>query len=156
MQQPWQHPTIIQHTQRLLRSYHHWTGQSLLEPLPQTPIAQSEALFDAPFALLSHGTQADPIFNYGNQTALDLWEFDWQAFTHMPSRLSAEPIAQADRSQLLAEAKNKGYISDYQGIRISRTGKRFWIEQVVLWDVLSETGENCGQAATFSHWRVIE
>jgi hypothetical protein len=152
---PAQAPSVIQHSQRLISSFQHWTGRSLIaqEFLNQSPAQQAQALFQANFVLVSHGTQADPIFNYGNQQALDLWEFDWETFTHLPSRHSVEPVAQEERDRLLAEARANGYISNYKGIRISRTGKRFWIEDVILWDVLTETGENCGQAAMFPHWR---
>lgn len=138
-----------------MMSFQHWTGQWLLEPSSDNPVIQAKELFTASFVVVSHGVQADPIFNYGNQAALDLWEFDWPTFTQLPSRLSAEPLAREDRDRLLAQAKIKGYISDYQGIRISRTGQRFWIENVILWDVLTETGETCGQAATFSRWRFV-
>jgi hypothetical protein len=151
MQSPWQNPDIIQHSQRLLQSFTHWTGESLLPNEP--PEVQAQKLFQADFVIVSHGTEADPIFNYGNQLALDLWEFDWHTFTQLPSRQSAEPVAQEDRDRLLAAAKRQGYISDYQGVRISRSGRRFWIENVILWDVLTEAGENCGQAATFKTWR---
>lgn len=150
-------PDVIIHSQRLLRSFEHWTGQSLLDGpvLNHDPRDQAEALFKAPFAVVSHGTQADPVFNYGNQMALDLWEFDWETFTQLPSRRSAEAVAQAERDRLLAEARQKGYIRNYQGVRISRTGQRFWIEQVILWEILDEGGQYRGQAATFKTWRPV-
>jgi hypothetical protein len=140
---PWDEPHIIQHTQRLITSFEHWTGRSLY------PVAE---LFYAPIVVVSHGTEPDPIFNYGNDQALALWEFDWAQFTQLPSRLSAEPTQQIDRDRLLAQAKAQGYIDNYQGIRISRSGRRFRIKDVILWDVLTETGENCGQAAMFKRW----
>lgn len=144
-----QSPTIIQHTQRLIRSYEYWVGKSLIHSF------EPQALFEAPFVIVSHGVEADPIFNYGNQQALDLWEVDWERFTQMPSRESAERVSQEERAHLLVEAKTKGYISNYRGIRISSTGKRFWIENVILWTVLDERNQPCGQAATFSDWRFI-
>ena len=137
----------LEHAQRLLQSFHHWTGKTLIE----TP----EALFDAPFVVVSHGTELDPVFNYANQQALTLWEMDWATFTQTPSRKSAEPVSQEERSRLLAQAQAQGYISDYHGIRISRTGRRFWIENVILWTVLNELSQPCGQAATFSSWKFI-
>lgn len=137
----------IQQAQRLITSFQHWTGKPLIE----TP----EALFEAPFVVVSHGTEPDPIFNYANRQALDLWEMDWDTFTQLPSRYSAEPISQEERSRLLAQAKAQGYISDYRGVRISSTGKRFWIEDVILWTVLDELDQPCGQAATFSSWKFI-
>ncbi|MGV0026686.1 MEKHLA domain-containing protein [Phormidesmis priestleyi] len=150
---PWQQASVIDHTQRLIRSFQHWTGKLLIAQ--DSPEKQAQSLFKASFAVVSHGTEADPIFNYANAQALDLWQLDWQRFTQMPSRLSAEPIVQAERDRLLAEAKIKGYISDYQGIRISSIGQRFWIENVVLWDVFDENDQPSGQAATFSHWRFL-
>lgn len=137
----------LQQAQRLINSFRHWTGKTLI----QTP----EALFEAPFVVVSHSTEPDPIFNYGNRQALTLWEMDWETFTQLPSRKSAEPISQEERSRLLAQAKVQGYISDYRGVRISSTGKRFWIEDVILWTVLDELNQPCGQAATFSTWKFI-
>ena len=154
LESPWQHEVAIQHTQRLLRSFQHWTGRSLLAPAA-TPAATAQALFQAPFVVVSHGTQTDPIFNYGNQTALDLWELDWPTFTQTPSRSTAEPEEHRDREQLLQNAKTHGYISDYQGIRISCTGRRFRIANVILWEVLDETNHRCGQAATFDQWEFL-
>jgi MEKHLA domain len=150
---PWQQASVIDHTQRLIRSFQHWTGQPLIAQ--NSPERQARSLFEASFAVVSHGTQADPIFNYGNAQALHLWQLSWEKFTQMPSRLSAEPITQAERDHLLAEAKLKGYISDYRGIRISSTSQRFWIEDVILWNVFDENDQPSGQAATFSHWKFL-
>ena len=37
-------------------------------------LADATALYGAPFAALSHGTQSDPILNFANRTALTLWQ----------------------------------------------------------------------------------
>lgn len=148
---PWQQPTVIQHSQRLIRSFQHWFDRPLLE-LDGLPLETAEALFHAPFVVVSHGTQTDPILNYGNSQALTLWEMGWAQFTQTPSRLTAEPMEQEERDRLLAQARAQGYISDYKGIRISSTGQRFWIQDVVLWDVLDEQNQRCGQAARFDRW----
>ncbi len=145
---------LIQHSQDLLNSYEDCVGTELI-PRSDSPADEADRLFTAPFVVVSHGGQTDPIFNYGNQTALDLWEFDWDTFTQLPSRLSAEPENQADRDRLLQEARCNGYIQNYQGIRISRTGKRFSIENVTLWTVRDAQGSAIGQAATFSDWQFI-
>jgi MEKHLA domain len=152
---PWQQAAIIQHSQRLLNSFQYWTGQPLLPP-DASPALQAKTLFTAPFVVVSHGSEADPIFNYGNAQALALWQFDWDTFTQLPSRQSAAPIAQAERAQLLAEAKAKGYISNYRGIRINRAGQRFAIANVILWAVLDDNQQAIGQAATFDQWEFID
>jgi MEKHLA domain len=152
---PWNNPAIVQHSQRLMQSFQHWTGRALLPSVDSSPQDLAQALFQASFVIVSHGTQADPIFNYGNLQALALWELDWQTFTQMPSRRSAAPSELEDRAKLLIEAKQKGYISNYRGVRTSSTGRQFWIENVILWDVLDEQQQPCGQAAMFDQWRFI-
>jgi hypothetical protein len=148
---PWQQAAIVHHSQRLLRSFAHWTGRTLLE-VEGTPEAIAQALFEAPFVVTSHGTEADPILNYGNRKALELWQMDWQQFTRTPSRYTAEPMEQEERARLLEQAKQQGVISNYEGIRISCQGQRFRIQNVIVWDVLDEDNICCGQAATFSSW----
>ena len=146
--------SLIEHCQYLLNSFKALTGRDLIDRSPSIEI-QANNLFHANFVMVSHDTQPDPVFNYGNQTALDLWEFDWEDFLQLPSRLSAEPMAQIDRDRLLLEAKNNGYIQSYGDVRISRTGKRFWIENVTIWTVTDRYGKDIGQAATFSKWSPI-
>jgi hypothetical protein len=70
----------------------------------------------------------------------------------MPSRKCVEPVTQEERDRLLAAAATKGYIDNYSGVRISSTGKRFQIEDVILWNVLDEQNQRCGQAAVFSKY----
>ncbi|MDJ0736946.1 MAG: MEKHLA domain-containing protein [Nostocaceae cyanobacterium] len=153
VQFPWQQEAIIRHTQRLLRSYQHWMGQSLFD-LTMAPAELAQELFVAPFVVVSHGTEPDPIFNYGNQKALELWELSWEEFTQMPSRKSAEEVVQEERNRLLAETVSKGF-SHYSGVRISSTGKRFHIENGIIWNVLNEQNQQCGQAALFWQWKFV-
>jgi hypothetical protein len=152
---PWTSPAVIHHTQCLLNSYLHWFSQDLLANLSPDPATAAHQLFCAPCVVLSHGTQADPILNYGNQAALTLWEMAWPDFTQMPSRLTAEPDLREVRSQLLATAAQQGYLTDYEGVRVSKAGKRFLIQQAIIWKVLDADGSVCGQAATFDRWQSL-
>ncbi len=147
-------PHIIAHTQRLLNSFYHWFGYYLV-PERETRALIAEQVFMAPFVVLSHGTEPDPILNYGNQSALQLWEMDWDAFTQMPSRLTAEVDVREERLNLLAKAAQQGYLTDYSGVRISKTGKRFLIEQAIIWKLFDEEGNVYGQAATFKDWKSL-
>jgi hypothetical protein len=154
--QPWLQESLLQHIQLLLYSFHHWTGNDLISIRDrQSPLETANLLFNADFVIVSHGTQADPILNYGNQKALDLWEMDWQTFTSTPSRYTAEPMERSEREKLLAQAKSQGYISNYRGIRIASTGDRFYINQAIIWNVVDQQGKVWGQAATFSDWQAI-
>src|SRR3569623_78583 len=130
---PYEQPEIAAYSYCLIDSYKHWTGRDLL-PFDKRDILP-HALYHAPFALVSHGTQADPIFCYANLTAQKLWQMDWRQFTALPSRLSAEPEAQEDRQRLLAQAEEKGHIDNYSGIRITAGGQRFRIKHCMLWNV---------------------
>lgn len=141
-------------TERLLRSFSHWIGRDLLPPADSLS-RQAEALFHAPFVVVSHGTEEDPILTYGNETALALWEMPWETFTQTPSRLTAEPVSREERAKLLEEVTRTGFINRYQGIRISSQGRRFRIHQAVVWNLLDEENRYCGQAATFSRWTYV-
>ena len=112
------------------------------------------ALWEANTVIVAHGTETDPVFFYGNKRALALFEMDWASFVQLPSRLSAEPLLRDERDQLLARVARDGCITDYAGIRISSTGKRFRIEQAVVWNLIDEDGTSHGQAAAFERWHV--
>ncbi|MEM8643062.1 MAG: MEKHLA domain-containing protein [Cyanobacteria bacterium P01_G01_bin.54] len=144
-------PFYRQHGNLLCQSYQRFTGQSLL-PNPLTHEEPIEALFAAPFALLSHGIEADPIFNFGNQTALTLFELTWAQLLQVPSRTSAEPLNQAERQRLLTRVTEQGYIDDYSGVRISATGRRFLIRAAIVWNLIDAQGQYQGQAAVFDQW----
>ncbi len=150
----WRSPALIDWCRLLLDSFYRWTGRELLERVG-TAEDQARALFTAPFVVVSHGTEDDPVLNYGNQAALDLWEYTWEQLTKTPSRLTAEPGERAERERMLAEAASRGYIDDYRGVRISRSGRRFLVEHAVVWTVIDQAGVRRGQAATFSRWSYL-
>jgi MEKHLA domain len=154
MLSPWLESSVIEQTQLILNSYQHWMGETLIDRLADAA-EEANLLFFAPFPVLSHGCQSDPILNYGNRSTLDLWETDWDELTQTPSRLTAEPTIQAERERFLRQVTENGYIDDYSGVRISRRGRRFYIENAVVWNLIDEAGAYCGQAATFREYRFI-
>ena len=109
-------------------------------------------LYEAPFALVAHDTRADPIFGYANRMAQNAFEMNWTEITSIPSRQSAEPVLQDERQSLLQRVHQFGFIDDYSGIRISKTGKRFWIRNATVWNVIDTNGARVGQAARFDRW----
>lgn len=145
---------LANHVQRLLASYHHWFGHSLIEP-GATASATAQRLWDAPFAVLSHDTAPAPLFNYANRAGLALFEMDWPQLLATPSRASAEAVTQEERDQLLARVSSQGYIGDYSGVRISRSGRRFRIENAKVWNLLDGDGCYAGQAALISQWQYL-
>ncbi|HEY3760197.1 MAG TPA: MEKHLA domain-containing protein [Verrucomicrobiae bacterium] len=154
MKNLWQTDWGIAHTQTLARSFKHFTARDLLAgQFSETNLAQK--IFAASFVVVSHGTEADPILNYGNQTALALWEMSWEEFTRTPSRLTAETLKREERAQLLEAVTHRGFVDHYSGVRISQSGRRFEIANATIWNLVSPTGQPCGQAATFPKWRFI-
>lgn len=147
----WMDPGVVHWIQRLLDSYRHWIGSDLIERHGD-PEFQARTLFESPLVVVSHGSEGDPILNYGNQTALELWEMTWEEFIKTPSRLTAEPVNRAEREWMLEQARVRGFIDTYRGVRISGTGRRFLVENALIWNVLDAGHQRIGQAATFSHW----
>jgi hypothetical protein len=96
--------------------------------------------------------EEDPLLNYGNQVALELWEMTWENLTRTPSRLTAEPMNRAEREWMLEQAKARGYLDTYRGVRVTSTGRRFLVENALIWTVVDSAGSTVGQAATFSQW----
>ena len=142
------------HVERMLTSWHHWTGRYLVDPeLPK--VEQARQLFHAPFAVLSHDAAPDPLLNYSNQAGLALFELTWDELLQTPSRLTAEPTHRDARARLLAAVSSQGYIDNYRGVRISKSGRRFMIEQATVWNLFDDSGAHYGQAATFGAWRFL-
>jgi class 3 adenylate cyclase len=136
-------PAAADYARLLAESFARVVGRPLCSGEPAL------ALWNQPRPLVSHGTEADPIFRYANRAALTLWQMDWDAFTRLPSRLSAESAQdiQSDRDRYLSEAAARGFVESYAGIRISATGQRFRISETVLWTVSDALGRRHGQAA---------
>jgi|TARA_B100001741_G_C16522785_1_gene585585 hypothetical protein len=145
---------LFRHVELLLNSFSSLVGRDLLVR-NRTREEQAHCLFTAPFVVVSHGTEDDPILNYGNEKALCLWGMTWEDFVQTPSRKTAEPIHQNERAQLLERTLKNGYIDDYSGIRVSKTGKRFKIDQAIIWNITDENGHYYGQAATFDTWHYL-
>ena len=130
------------------------TGRDLLEH-DCSPEEAARQVFHAPFALLSHNAAADPVLTYGNRTALELYGLSWEELTAMPSRYTAEEPERAERARLLARVTADGFIDDYAGVRISKNGRRFRIENVTVWNLTDAQGVICGQAALFASWTFL-
>jgi len=139
------------HSFILARSFKHWTDRELV-PGAGSPAEMSRAVFEAPFVVVSHGTELDPVLNYGNRAALQLWEMSWDELTVTPSRFTAEPPNREERARLLEAVAQRGYIRDYSGVRISKSGQRFRILEATVWNLITLDGKICGQAALFDRW----
>lgn len=135
-----------QHAQLLARSYARLLGRSLYR------YSDPQALYHAPFPILSQSTDDDPLLTYCNLAAQELWQLGWGQMVGMASRLKAEPGHRETRAEMFDRMRTQGFIDDYAGIRISATGKRFEIRNAVIWSLCDTSGEKQGEALTFSDY----
>jgi hypothetical protein len=141
---------------RVAQSFHHVTGRSLLEEAALDPKALGLSAWFGEFALLTHRGDAGAVLNYGNRFALKLWEMDWNSFTATPSSNTAPHDASAGRDLLMEKVARENHVSGYAGVRISRSGRRFVIEDVTVWRLLDDKGGSFGMAAFFRRFRYLE
>ena len=134
-------------------SYRRLTGKVLVSVASGDTEALRQAMWDAPRAIVAHGTEDDPVFFYANRLALELFEMSFEDFTCLPSRYSAEPIERDARARLLEQVARRGYVDDYSGVRIAASGRRFMIEAGTVWNLADKAGICHGQAATFTAQR---
>ena len=136
----------------IVDSFAHVTG-GVLVPAGSDPAA---ALWDLPAVVVAHGTEADPLFFYGNRAALTLFEMRAEDFVRLPSRLSAEASGREARAILMKRVGNSNFVGDYSGVRVSAAGKRFRINGASVWNLLREEGAVHGQAAAFARWTLLD
>jgi hypothetical protein len=142
------------HVQLLLESLRVFTGRDLVDARV-SPEEAARRIFHAPFAVLSHSADPDPVLTYGNLAGLDLFEMTWEELVVTPSRYTAEAVERQERAHLLERVASNGFIDDYTGVRISKDGRRFRIENATVWNLMDDKGTRRGQAVTFDTWRFL-
>jgi PAS domain-containing protein len=144
---------LARHSQLLMTSYQHWTGDSLIEDTKDV----IQGLMNSPFAIASHQAGDDPKFNYANHQALALFNMMPEEMLGLPSRYSAEPMLREARAEFLDQVAMHGFIENYTGIRIAKDGSRFLIEQATVWNVVDvEFPLNVlGQAVIIKAWHQL-
>jgi hypothetical protein len=85
---------------------------------------------DTPIALLAHRPGADPQFCYANLAAQRHFGYSWD-----------------ERERLLRDVARDGFSDDYRGLRVTKSGVPFWIENTTVWNLIDADGRLHGQAA---------
>lgn len=154
-------PSLTSLCQAIVASYYRWTQRELIPGLNSNVYGMdacvvTERIFEHNAVVLAHNTAADPTFVFANRTAMNLWEYSWLEIIGLPSRFTAEADLRPIREQLLARVREYGFIDDYSGIRVSKSGRRFRIERATVWNILDADDQRIGQAATFQNWIPLE
>jgi PAS domain-containing protein len=131
----------------LCDSYHRLVGK----PLVPDGMSVSEGvkwLYEvAPFGILAHDGSPDPMFVYGNMRAQAIFGYSWYELTALRSRLSAEAPERSERQAFLDQVARDGFVTGYRGVRVTKSGVRFWIEHATVWQLVDSAGRYQGQAA---------
>ena len=147
---------VVTLAKQIVDSYTRVVGNQLVGlPGDAADVQIAKALYELPEVVLSHDGSADPTFTFANVAGQKLFEYSWDEFLTLRSHQSAEPEHRSNRAEMLDRAARDGYISDYRGVRVSGSGKRFEIENAIIWNVLDERGNTIGQAAAFDQWRFL-
>lgn len=133
----------------ILSSHQRLLGRALADPALDTGAAAHWLAEEAPFCVLAHDAGSDPRFIYANRAACECFEYPRDELVGLPSRLSAEAPDRAERQALLETVSRQGFATGYRGLRIAKSGRRFWIEDVTVWNLVDEAGVHHGQAATY-------
>ena len=133
---------------RIAASHALLTRRALVAPAGDPVLA----LWEAPLAIVAHGTEADPLFFFASKIALERFGMTPAQFLGLPSRFSAEAPLREERQALLDRVSRHGFIDDYAGVRIAADGRRFRIEAATVWNLVDPDGSVHGQAAAFSRW----
>ena len=132
---------------RVVAGFDRATGGDLVREAGLDPAALGRSAWGGSFALLCHSN--DAILTYANRFALDLWEMDWALMRVTPSRETAPQEDRATRAALLDEVARHGFIRNYTGRRVSRTGRHFLIENATVWPMRDAAGAVFGTGAFF-------
>jgi len=137
----------------IAESFERLAGRPLVE-LARNGLEQ--AMWGAPRAIVAHGTEAEPLFFYGNRVALELFAMTAAEFIGLPSHRSAEPALREARAQMLAGLERSGIVNGYEGVRVAADGRRFAIAGAHVWNLVDGHGIRHGQAASFAEWRFLD
>ena len=129
-----------------------FTGESLLDKLQVS--TWQEIHESTRFAVLSHGTQEDPIYHYFNRGSLELFERTAEEIFTLPSRFSAPESERQKRAQIVSDVAVECRTLP-EILRVTKTGKLFRAQNVIYWNVYNDEGTRLGQSAFIDRAAVV-
>jgi hypothetical protein len=98
-----------------------------------------------------HRSGAEPRFVYANKTAQRCFEYDWNEFVGLPSRLTAGPQDRSERQELLDAVDLKGFVEGYRGCA-SRSPWAFLDRRREDVEPFGRNGRSDRAGAIFQRW----
>jgi hypothetical protein len=146
---------MISHVSLLDRSLKHLTGRGVYERMGVQPSSPkgiyNTVCLNERFVLISHGTEANPIYNFGNVAALQAFVRSWDNLM-IPSAESVVLRSQDEtlRNELMQKVTDNGFVEGASGIRVRGDGKFIKLVDAVVWNCYdNDNSTYIGQAAFF-------
>jgi hypothetical protein len=130
------------------------TGKSLLDRMDGVTSIQ-EVHSCSRYAVLSHGTQQDPIFKYFNDAAFLVFQFSEDEVYKLPSRYSAPGEVRDQRASLVKKVVSEQVKTIPEAIRQMKSGRKIRLKDVLLWNVFDSGGTRVGQTAMFDRESIV-
>ena len=125
------------------------TGVSLLEVMDGVSTIHN-VHDNERYAVLSHGNQTDPIYNYFNKGAFLTFQWPESEIYNLPSRYSApDGFVREDRTKMMQTVVDQQVRIIPIAIRQNKAGECFQLRNVTLWNVYDDDGIRVGQTAFF-------
>lgn len=104
------------------------------------------------FAILSHGNQTDPVYNYVNAAGFDVFQWPAEIYHRLPSRFSApDGHDRRRRASVIQSAttqpRNTTHIDT--AVRIRYPNATVTLNDAILWNVFNDDGVRVGQTVLF-------
>jgi hypothetical protein len=126
-----------------------FTGKSLLEVMDGVSTIRN-VHDNERYAVLSHGNQTDPVYNYFNKGAFLTFQWPESEIYSLPSRYSApDGFVRKDRQKMMQTVVEQNLVVIPIAIRQTKAGEFFQLSNVTLWNVYSDEGVRLGQTAVF-------
>jgi hypothetical protein len=141
-----------------------WSDDSLLKLTGKSLLDRMDSIEDVKevhscsrYAVLSHGIQQDPVYNYFNQGAFLTFQWPEDEVYKLPSRYSAPGGELRDQRDILMKKVVQEQAQTFpEAIRQTKSGKQFRLKNVLLWNVFDPEGTRVGQTALFDRDSIVQ
>mmetsp|Transcript_17266 Transcript_17266/g.49473 ORF Transcript_17266/g.49473 Transcript_17266/m.49473 type:complete len:235 (-) Transcript_17266:773-1477(-) len=102
------------------------------------------------FAVLSHGNQTDPIYNYVNTAGFRVFRWPAEVYYRLPSRKSApEGSARQQRAKVIDDTVAEDITYIEEAVRVRYPNDTVTLRDAILWNVYDDGGYRVGQTVLF-------
>lgn len=108
------------------------------------------------FAVLSHGNQTDPIYNYMNSAGFIVFRWPEERYYKLPSRYSApEGAIREEREAEIKKTVAKDVTYIVEAVRVRYRNDTVTLRDAILWNVYDDDGNRVGQTVLFDETRCL-